>query len=96
MSTHELLEQALKDYERLAGIAHKNNYKDGWVYYKIKEKYPKDVVNNIFPPRTSDFRFDDDGDLLSADAQALKRNGMCYSDSAIEFYRSEKRAGRVC
>lgn len=96
MTKEDKLTEAYNEFEKLCKEADEKDYKPGWVFYRLKEKYGESIAIEVMPKRVSNFRYDDDGELLSSDALALKRNGMSFTDSAVEAYREEKRLGRVC
>lgn len=64
MNDNDILARAANEYERLLKIAEEKNYKRGWVYYKLKEKFGARVASQIYEP---DYSIYSDGDGWDGD-----------------------------
>ena len=56
---------AHNEYERLLKVAEEKNYKCGWVYYQLKEKFGTEIAQEIMPPKYSYSDGDDLSDLFT-------------------------------
>ena len=50
MINNDKLTEAFNEYEKLRKLAEERDYKEGWVYYKLLEKYGKEIAQEVMPP----------------------------------------------
>jgi hypothetical protein len=48
MTDNDKLTDAFNEYEKLLKIAEEKDYKKGWVYYQLKEKYGEEITNEVY------------------------------------------------
>lgn len=49
MIDNDKLTEAFNEYEKLRKLAEDKDYKPGWVFYKLKEKYGQEIASKVYP-----------------------------------------------
>ena len=77
------IESARKEHKRLCKVAKDKNYKIGWVYYRLKEKYSLAMAQEIMPLKLSPYWINDndhfrDNAFISGDGELSMQYGDPY------------------
>ena len=55
MTDNDILTDAYNDYEKLLKEAEEKDYKTGWVFYRLKEKYGEKIANEVYGDNRGDW-----------------------------------------
>ena len=51
MINNDKLTEAFNEYEKLKNIAEERDYKHGWIYYKLLEKFGAEIADKVYVPK---------------------------------------------
>lgn len=54
MINDDLLTKAYNDFEKLRKEAEEKDYKPGWVFFKLRDKYGLEIANTVFQDGVED------------------------------------------
>jgi len=62
MIDNDKLTEAYNEFEKLRKVAEEKDYKFGWIFYRLKEKFGVDIAREVMP-RNRDDLDEWDGDV---------------------------------